>query len=320
MTEVQHTVTVADQSPVEVQLLADGDFTRIHIRPKGDRSAASGPGFLTRYDRELIATVLELKGPEYLCDEIARDENPRYVEAELMSDLLAYRPEAAFHGARILDFGCGCGASTMIMARHFPTAQILGVDLSAGAIELARARRRFYGVENVDFSVSSDRAGGARDIPGDFDFVVLNAVFEHLLPDERRDIVEGLWRRLRNDGVLFVNETPYRYWFRETHTTGLYLINYLPDRLAAFAARRFSRRTSADASWPELLRAGIRGGSEAEFTALMGGEAGSGAEVLEPRRIGLRDRIDLRCQSGASRVSSTPTAAVRSVWPACSSV
>jgi predicted O-methyltransferase YrrM len=271
-----------------------------------------GTGCLTRYSPELIAKVLEIKGPAYLCDEISRDENPRYVEAELMSNLLAYLPKAAYSEASILDFGCGAGASSLVMARHFPTARIRGIDLAEPAVALARARQRFHGLTNVEFVVSRDRATGIGDLTGEFDFIVMNAVFEHLLPDERGTVLHALWRRLRPGGVLFVNGTPYRYWLRETRTTGLYLINYLPDSLAALAAR-LSRRVAASASWQQMLRAGIRGGSEAELLGLLPAEGGARVEVLEPSRMGLRDRIDLRCHVLRKHGARDPDRS-RSVW------
>jgi hypothetical protein len=39
-----------------------------------------------------------------------------------------------------------------------------------------------------------------------------------------------LWRQLRLGGILFLNQTPHRYYPLEHHTTGLPLLNYLPER------------------------------------------------------------------------------------------
>ena len=112
---------------------------------------------------------------------------------------------------------------------------------------------------------------------GKFDFVMLSAVFEHLLPGERPVIMPLLYDVLKPGGVLFLNQTPYRYYPREHHTTGLWGLNYLPDRLTLALARRYSRETPAEIAacdWPQLLRRGIRGGTEAEvlhnFTAAPG--------------------------------------------------
>ena len=97
---------------------------------------------------------------------------------------------------------------------------------------------------------------------GTFDFVHVGAVYEHLLPAERRRLLPQLWSVLKVGGVLFVNQLPHRFYVVEDHTTGVPLLNFLPDRLAHKAATRFSDRVADDATWPELLRAGIRGGTQ----------------------------------------------------------
>ena len=44
----------------------------------------------TSYPLNLIQLILDIKGPEYLCDEIARTEDPEYVRRDLETYLLAY--------------------------------------------------------------------------------------------------------------------------------------------------------------------------------------------------------------------------------------
>jgi hypothetical protein len=70
------------------------------------------------------------------------------------------------------------------------------------------------------------------------------------------------------------------------HTTGLPLINYLPDALAFAATKRFCKRLNGDEEWPALLRAGIRGATIGEILHVLGGEAA----LLEPKH---GDHIDL---------------------------
>jgi hypothetical protein len=41
-----------------------------------------------RYPHELIEHVLRVKGPGSLCDELRRDEDPSYVEADLRDGIL----------------------------------------------------------------------------------------------------------------------------------------------------------------------------------------------------------------------------------------
>lgn len=64
----------------------------------------------------------------------------------------------------ILDVGCGTGFTTRRLARRFPRASVLGVDLSPAMIRLARTASRF---PNVRFEV-----GDVRTTEGTFDLVV----------------------------------------------------------------------------------------------------------------------------------------------------
>ena len=65
----------------------------------------------------LIEAVLAFKGPAQLCYSLRREEDPLDVQVILRYAILGYVEEAALAGRRLLDFGCGSGASTMILAR-----------------------------------------------------------------------------------------------------------------------------------------------------------------------------------------------------------
>ncbi len=202
----------------------------------------------TAYPRGLIESILEAKGPAYLCDEIRRDEEPSYVALFLEWAMLAYVDPGELAGKRLLDFGCGSGASTAILARMFPETEIVGVELEERFLRVARERAQFYGNDQVRF-IRSPSGERLPDGLGSFDFVSFSAVFEHLLPSERSTVLRAVWATLAPGGVLFLNQTPHRFYPHEYHTTGLPLLNYLPDRMALRVARRFSRRVDGDASW-----------------------------------------------------------------------
>jgi len=242
----------------------------------------------TNYPTELISLILEIKGPAWLCDEIARDEDPDYVLKHLETEMRAFFKFEDFAGKRIVDFGCGSGASTMCLARLFPESEIVGVELESELLKIARGRLGYYGFKNVRFLQSPSGTELPEEI-GTFDLIVLSAVYEHLLPDERSNVLPKLWSILNDEGILFLDQTPHRYFPLELHTTSLPLINYLPDGLTLKAARRFSRRVSSDESWESLLRAGIRGATVGEI----GKQLGDGSELLAPTMSGLRDRVDL---------------------------
>src|SRR4051812_9285946 len=167
-----------------------------------------------------------------------REETPRYVERRLRHAVLEYVDAQSFAGKRVLDFGCGSGASLLVLSRILPPCELVGVEIDRRLIELARRRASYFGVDSVQVLQSPS----PETLPpglGGFDFIMFSAVFEHLRPHERRELLPLVWQHLRPGGVLFLNQTPHRYWPVETHTTGgLPFINYLPDRLALAYARR----------------------------------------------------------------------------------
>lgn len=143
-----------------------------------------------------------------LDDELRRETDPGYVESRLRGALFSFRNPEDFDGARVLDFGCGAGSSTIVLARLLPGASLVGVELNERLVELARERGQHHGID-ATFHVSP----GPKALPagiGEFDYVVLTAVWEHLLPDERPVVLNGLLDVLRSGGLLFVCGTPHR--------------------------------------------------------------------------------------------------------------
>ncbi len=280
---------MGDERGFLMEPLPDGRF-QLSFRPAGSKRKVQR--WTTAYPQDLIRLILEIRGATSAIDEIRREEDPRYVRVCLEKDILGYVDPAALGGKRWLDFGCGGGASTMIMARMFPDSPILGMDLCGRSLEIAAARLAYYGYQNVEFQVSPspDRLP---DNLGSFDAIFLSAVLEHLLPQERERLLPLLWDRLNPEGVLFIDQTPWRYFPFEGHTTRLPLINYCPDFAAFRCAKTFSRRVSPEDTWQTLLRRGIRGSSVREIRRILRSGGKSDVDILTPNRLGFRDRVDL---------------------------
>jgi SAM-dependent methyltransferase len=73
-------------------------------------------------------------------------------------------------GAAVADVGCGHGASTILMARHFPRSTFIGSDYHEGSIAVARQRAEQAGVgDRVRFEV----APATRFSGHDYDLVTM---------------------------------------------------------------------------------------------------------------------------------------------------
>ncbi len=247
---------------------------------------------VTNYPISLIELIFQTKGAAYLCDEICRDIDPNYVQRDLEQDLTAYFTKKDFSGKRILDFGSGSGASSMILSRMFPDAEIVGVELEEKLLNIAKARLEFYQYPNIEFYTSPSGNELPPDI-GEFDFVIMSAVYEHLLPKEREIVIPKVWSVIKPSGYLFLNMTPHRWFPIEHHTTGLPLLNYLPDKIAYSVTKRFSKRTDPNESWEIFLRRGIRGGTENEILRILRDNSENKPILSEPSQKNLKDRIDL---------------------------
>ncbi|GAB2488138.1 class I SAM-dependent methyltransferase [Nocardiopsis aegyptia] len=85
-------------------------------------------------------------------------------------------------GGRLLDLGCGYGPIALTMASRAPGARVLGVDVNARAVGLARRNAREYGLAHARFAVVSpegrptgEEAGpAAEELEGPFDAVWSN--------------------------------------------------------------------------------------------------------------------------------------------------
>jgi SAM-dependent methyltransferase len=102
----------------------------------------------------------------------------------------------------VLDFGCGVGRLSRELGRRFD--RYVGVDISAGMVERARALNES---ENCTFVVN-DRPDLSRFEDGEFDAVVSFIVLQHL-PD--RDLIRGYlaeFARVLSPGGLMAFQLP----------------------------------------------------------------------------------------------------------------
>ena len=248
----------------------------------------------TTFSLEMIRYLLDRSGFAWLCDILARFEDPSSVPGVLKRQLFSYFAPDEFIGKRLLDFGCGSGASSLAMAKMLPHTEIIGVELEAERIDTANRIKGFRQAHNVSFQCSPSGNVLPPGI-GKFDFVMLSAVYEHLLPQERQIVMPLIWYVMKPGAAIFVNQTPYRFFPYEAHSTGLWFVNYMPDRLAHFVVRHLAGRNPANKSpdWDVHLRGGLRGGTEKEIVRNLTGGDSTAARILQPRQNGLRDRADL---------------------------
>ena len=146
-------------SPAGVVIL-QREEGRVRVERTGDRhlvslepSYPSRPIYVrsheTRYPLELIESIAAVKEFAHICDEMRRDEAEDYVGRNVRQTITSYCPLADLRGKRVLDFGCGMGASTMRLAQLLPDSQITGIELEPHLLNIARKRQDFYRALNL---------------------------------------------------------------------------------------------------------------------------------------------------------------------------
>jgi 2-polyprenyl-3-methyl-5-hydroxy-6-metoxy-1,4-benzoquinol methylase len=180
----------------------------------------------------------------------------------------------SLQGVRILEIGCGTGASTVALAEQ--GAIVTGLDVDTLALKDATERCRLYGL-NATFIAGNAAEIGKRFSVGDFDMVVFYASLEHMTHEERMAALRDSWSIIPAGGYLGVIDTPNRLWFFDSHTALEPFFNWLPDDVAFEYARLTPRRgfNSAfsqrdEASHVEFRRWG-RGVSFHEFRLALDG-------------------------------------------------
>ena len=235
-----------------------------------------GPGgfveysrFETSYSRELIQAILEVKGETFLRDEIDRAEDLDRIARPLAALIHRFTD---LEGKDLLDFGAGCGGSSLILARL--GARVTSVEPVEAFVRVARLRARDAGLED---RIRALHVPDTRHLPfpdGAFDVVTANGVLEHIPPALRAPCLREMWRVLRPGGYLFIYESPNRLWPVDHHTTGLPLVPYLPARWAFRLARAWSDRVEPTETLEDLVGRGMVGVTYWEvLRALPRGEA-----------------------------------------------
>ena len=100
----------------------------------------------------------------------------------------------------ILDAGCGSGVGTEYLVHLNPLAQVTGIDLSAGTLDVARERCRRSGAERVSFHQLS--IYDADQLEGQFELINCVGVLHHM-PDPIRGI-QALANKLAPGGLLHI--------------------------------------------------------------------------------------------------------------------
>ena len=120
--------------------------------------------------------------PREVLDTIAKSLELRASEPAMQAICARYMAQIALPAeARVLEIGCGTGATTKLIMRHVGPARLVGIDPSSVFIDMAGAA--FAGEPRVSFAVGD--AGATEQADASFDLVIAHTVYSHLADPER---------------------------------------------------------------------------------------------------------------------------------------
>lgn len=131
----------------------------------------------------------------------------------------------------IIDFGAGCGSSSLALS-HFARS-VTGLEIDAHYVAAFGERMRVFGVDNTRIIHSSPELildECVRCMTPQTS-VVLLAVVEHLLELEQVSYLQRMWQALSPGQCLIVMETPNLYAFYDGHTFERPFTHLIPDAL-----------------------------------------------------------------------------------------
>ncbi|MBW1790106.1 MAG: class I SAM-dependent methyltransferase [Deltaproteobacteria bacterium] len=124
-------------------------------------------------------------------------EGKRFFILGRLNDLRRALP-TGFCPRRILDFGCGVGDTTRLLAETFPTAELVGADTAIKALDYAKEH---YGNARISFEKAD---GLSHQAP--FHLCYVNGVFHHIPPADRNGVMETIFRALSPGGYVALFE------------------------------------------------------------------------------------------------------------------
>jgi SAM-dependent methyltransferase len=112
--------------------------------------------------------------------------------------------------ARVLELGCGDGATLLPLAAHEPTWTVHGIDASEHAIAFAQAGATRCGLRNATFECADVAAATIE--PGAWDIVIAHGLYSWIDPPRQAAVRRLIRQALAADGLGYVSFNAMPGW------------------------------------------------------------------------------------------------------------
>jgi 2-polyprenyl-3-methyl-5-hydroxy-6-metoxy-1,4-benzoquinol methylase len=129
----------------------------------------------------------------------------------------------------IIDFGCGCGSSSLALSHVFK--RVTGYEIDEPSVNGFNKRMEIFSKGNTQIISGSPEElyqKAKRDISKN-DAILLIAVVEHLTEAEQKEYLSEFWKALKPGQFMVILETPNFLAANDSHTFGLPFAHTIPD-------------------------------------------------------------------------------------------
>ena len=117
-------------------------------------------------------------------------------ENKIRNKLFQYTPE---NPKRIVDLCCGTGSLTILHKKHFPKAQIFGIDLSAKMLRKAKAKSK-----KTDISYQQKNIEKTGFSSNSIDLVTISFGIHEIPDTARENVFAEVYRILKPRGIFLI--------------------------------------------------------------------------------------------------------------------
>lgn len=218
---------------------------------------------------------------------------------------------------RVVDGGAGVGTGTVALARHFPSAEIVALDVDEQMLAKVRSRALAEGLTDRIDTLRADLAGDS--LPVDSVDVVWASAALHEVDDAGAALrnlfgvlVPGGWLAvLEMDAPPFLLPASYSAWEAELRTAGAIAAPDHPDRAASLSAAGFDSIEAVRIESDQVLPASGPAGEYAELELRRIGHV-----VMSALSEGDRSRLRTLAGGGVRDLGELWVRGTRTLWTA----
>ncbi len=208
------------------------------LQDRGDRRVLTVDGrpHATTYSERVVRMLVERKGARRAALYFPFKETRG---RHFLGPLLGHLRRIGAARLSVLEVGCSFGHITECLAEVPEIAEIRAFDTDAAFVAIVQAKVEEMGLGAVRevLHLTGEETCRLPWPDARFDIVLAVGVVEHLAARHRRAQVDEYYRVLAPGGHVAILDTPNRLFPFETHSVGLPLVQWLPERLAYRYAR-----------------------------------------------------------------------------------